>query len=76
MAKLIEKQKLSNGEIAVRLRPDAATDDTHDSWHTKRISASTTAAEITTWLTSCRSDVEAQHAAMLAADALLQGLLS
>jgi hypothetical protein len=63
------KQLLSNGAIAVTLRPNA--DPLGDSVHTLYVTPALTAADIAAWLTARQADVAAQYAALHAAHAAI-----
>ena len=73
VAAVVEKKKLSDGQIAVCLR--CCADATTDSWHTLSITAESTPADLTAWLDSRKAAVEALHQAHQDADAALQNLM-
>ena len=76
VAIVIAKQQTAAGAIDVLIRPDAATDVTHDEWHTLMVQATTTAADVDAWLTAKKADVEARWTAMQSASNLLASAIS
>ena len=75
MAKVINKQQLSNGQISVLLRPDAATDILHDSWHTYTVTATTVSADIDAWLVDRKAYVESLYSATTNALDIIQTVI-
>ena len=71
MATVVEKKQPAAGAIMVLLRPDTATDSSHDEWHTLYVQPTTTSADVDAWLTTCKADVEARYSAMQTANSLI-----
>jgi len=72
VSKIIEKKKLSDGQIAVLIR--CCEDVTTDSWHTLTLTTDTAPDDVTAWLVERKANVQTQHAASLAAAAVLDTL--
>jgi hypothetical protein len=72
VSKIVEKKKLSDGQIAVLIQ--CCEDATHQGWHTLQVDSTITPDAVSVWLADRKSAVGAQHAAMLAADSALDML--
>ena len=70
---IIEKKKLTDGQIAVLIQ--CCADPTTNSWHTISITKDTTTDEVTAWLTGVQQHVQDGHAAAQAVDEHLDSLL-
>jgi hypothetical protein len=70
--KVVDKKKLSNGEIAVLIQ--CCEDPTEQSWHTLSFTKDTAAADVTAWLADRHAHVQDSHATAQAIDAQLSVL--
>ena len=73
-ARIIEKKKLADGQIAVLMQ--CCDDPSTNSWHTLSITKDTTTDEVSAWVADAEQHVQDSHSAAQAVDLHLESLIT